>query len=66
MCPVCDLDAEETLNHFLKECRGLCGIRESRVVKNEDNIEELLLFCDRDKRKIEKRKKYIEDQFRER
>ena len=44
---VCDSDAEETLNHFLKKCRGISGIRESHEVKKEDKIEELLLFCDR-------------------
>ena len=27
-CPVCESGAEETLRHFLKDCRGLGGIRE--------------------------------------
>ena len=57
-CPACDWGAEETLNHFLKECQGLSAIRDSHEVKVEDKIEELLLFYDLDQKKIEKRKKY--------
>ena len=60
-CPVCNSGAEETPSHFLKECHGLCGIRENHEVKEEDKIQELLLFCDR-----EKRKKYLGDLWRER
>ena len=62
-CPVCGSGAEELPSHFLKECHGLSGIRENHEVKEEDKIE-LLLFCNWEK--IEKRKKYLEDLWRER
>ena len=65
-CPVCESGAEETLRHFLKECRGLGGIREIHGIREVDEIKELLLFCDQDKNKIEKRKKYLEDLWKER
>ena len=57
--------AEETLRHFLKECCGLGDIMEIQGIGEVDEIEELLLFCDRNK-KIEKRKKYLEDLWKER
>ena len=60
--------AEETLRHFLKECRGLGGIREIHGLgeaAEADEVEELLLFGVQDKKKIEKRKKYLEDLWRE-
>ena len=56
------LTAEETLRHFLKECRRLGGIREIHRMKEADEVEQLLLFGDQD----EKRKKYLEDLWRER
>ena len=65
-CPVCDSGAEETLRHFMKECRGLGGIREIHGIREADEVEEFLLFCDQDKKKIEKRKKYLEHLWRER
>ena len=65
-CPVCESGAEETLRHFLKECRGLGGIREIHGIGEADEVEELLLFGDQDKKKIERRKKYLEDLWRER
>ena len=64
-CPVCESGAEETLRHFLKECRGLGGIREIHGIGEADEVEELLLFGVQDKKKIEKRKKYLEDLWRE-
>ena len=60
VCPVCDSDAMETLNHFLKEWQGLSGIRERLEASEEDKIKELLLFWD-----LDKRKKYMEDLWRE-
>ena len=60
-CPVCNSGAEDTPSHFLNECHGLSGIRENHEVKEKDKIQELLLFCDR-----EKRKKYLGDLWRER
>ena len=65
-CSLCEAGAEETLRHFLKECRGLGGIREIHGVREEDEIKELLLFCNWDKKKIRERKKYLEDLWRER
>ena len=65
-CPVCESGAEETLRHFLKECRGLGGIRKMYGIREADKVGELLLFGDQDKKKIEKRKKYLEDLWRER
>ena len=65
-CPVCESGAEETLRHFLNECRGLRGIGEIHEIREEDEVEELLLFCDQDKKKIEKRKKCLEDLGKER
>ena len=65
-CPVCESGAEETLRHFLKECRGLGGIGEIHGKREADEVEELLLFGDREKMKIEKRKKYLEDLWSER
>ena len=50
-CPVCKSGAKETLRHFLKECRGLGGIREIHGIREEDKLEELLLLHDQDKRK---------------
>ena len=58
--------AEETLGHFLKECHCLLGIREIHRIREADEVEELLLFGDQDKKKIEKRKKYLEDLWKER
>ena len=63
-CPVCGSGAEETLRHFLKDCRGLGGIREIHGIREADEVEELLLFGDQDKKK-EKRKKYLEDLWTE-
>ena len=60
VCQVCGSDAEETLNHFLKECQWLSSIRERHEITEEDKIEGLLLFCD-----LDKRKKYLEDLWRE-
>ena len=58
---VCESGAEETLRHFLKKCHGLGGIREIHEVREADEIEELLLFCDhQDKKKIGYRKKFLE------
>ena len=65
-CPVCESGVEETLRHLLKECSGFGGIREIHGIREADEVEELLLFGDRDKKKIEKRKKYLEDLWRER
>ena len=65
-CPVCESGAEETLRHFLNECRGLLYVKEILGIREEDEIEELLLFRDQDKRKIWKRKGYLEDLWRER
>ena len=65
-CPVCESDDEETLRHFLKECRGVGGIREIHGIREADEVEELLLFGDQDKKKIEKRKMYLEDLWRDR
>ena len=65
-CPVYETGAEETLRHFLKEWRGLGGIREIHGIREADEIEELLVFCDQQKKKIERRKKYLEDLWRER
>ena len=59
--PVCESGAEETLRHFLKDCHGLGGIREIHGIREVDKVEELLLFGNQDKKKIEKRKKYLED-----
>ena len=53
-CPVCESGAEETLRHFLKECRSLLGIREIHGIREADEVEKLLLFSDQDKKKIEK------------
>ena len=64
--PVCESGDKEMLRHFLKECHGLGGIREIHGIREEDEIEELLLFCDEDKREIGKRKKCLEDLWRER
>ena len=63
--PVCESGAEKTMRHFLKECIGLGGIIEIHEVREEDKIEELLLFSDQGK-KIGKRKKYLEDLWRDR
>ena len=63
---VCESGAEETLRHFLEDCRGLGGIREIYGIREADEVEELLLFSDQDKKKIEKRKKYLEDLWKER
>ena len=63
---MCESGAEETLRHFLKECRGFGDIRKIHDVREEDEIEELLLFCDQDKKKTGKRKKYLDDLWRER
>ena len=65
-CPVCESGAEETLRHFLKDCHRLGGIREIHGIREADEVEELLLFGDQDKKKIEKRKKYLEDLWKER
>ena len=65
-CPVCESGAEETLRHFLKECRSLGGIREIHGIREADEVEELLLFYVQDGKKIEKRKKYLEDLWWER
>ena len=65
-CPVCESGAEETRRHFLKECRDLGGIREIHEIREADEVEELLLFGDQDKKKIEKRKKCLEDLWKER
>ena len=65
-CPVCESGAEETLRHFLKDCHGLGGIREIHGIREADEVEELLLFGDQGKKKIEKRKKYLEDLWKER
>ena len=62
-CPVCVSGAEETLRYFLKQCHGLGGIREIHGIKEADEVEELLLLCDHDK-KIEMRKKSLEDLWR--
>ena len=64
-CPVCESGAVETLRHFLKECRGLRGIREIHGIREADEVGELLLFSDQDK-KIETNKKYLEDLWKER
>ena len=53
-CPACESVAEETLRHFLKECCRLGGIREIHGIREADEVEELLLFGDQDKKKIEK------------
>ena len=50
----------------MKECRGLGGISEVHGMREEDEIEELLLFGDQNKKKIEKRKKYLEDLWKKR
>ena len=65
-CPVCESGAEETLRHFLKDCRRFGDIREIHGIREADEVEELLLFSDQDKKKIEKRKKYLEDLWKER
>ena len=52
--PVCELGAEETLRHFLKNYHGLGGIREIHRIKEANEVEELQLFGDQDKKKIEK------------
>ena len=59
MCPVCDSGAKKTLNRFLNECQGLSSISERHETKQEVKIEELLLFCGLDKKRIDKRKKYL-------
>ena len=63
---MCESGAKEMLRHFLKECRRLGGIREIHGIRELDKIEVLLLFGDRDKKKIEKRKKYLVDLWKER
>ena len=50
------------LRHFLKECRGLGGVREIHGIREAYEIEEFLLFGDQDK----KRMKYLEDLWRKR
>ena len=42
------------------------GIREIHGLREADEVEELLLFGDQDKKKIEKRKKYLDDLWKER
>ena len=42
------------------------GIREIHGIREADEVEELLRFGDQNKKKIEKRKKYLEDLWRER
>ena len=63
-CPVCESGVEETVRYFLKECHGLRGIREIHGIREADEVEELLLFRHQDK--IEKRKRYLEDLWKER
>ena len=63
---MCESGAEETLRHFLKDCRVLGDIREIHGIREADEVGELLLFGDQDKKKIEKFKKYLEDLWRER
>ena len=63
---VCELGAEETLRHFLKECRRLGGISEIHGIREADEVEELLLFGDQDKEKTETRKKDLKDLWRKR
>ena len=65
MDSVCESGAEEALRHFLKDCRSLGGIREIHGIRDADEVEELLLFGDQDK-KIEKTKKYLEELWKER
>ena len=45
---------------------SLGGIREIHGIREADEVEELLLFGDQHKKKIERRKKYLEDLWKER
>ena len=59
MC-VCDQDTEETVTYFLKWCRDLNSIGERHGVREEGQIEQLLLFSEPNNSEINERKKHLE------
>ena len=63
---MCDAREEETLYHFLKRCSGLRHVRARHGVREEDGLEEMLLFSCQSEMKIEKLRKYKEELWRER
>jgi hypothetical protein len=52
-CPLCGAE-EETLQHFLKECERLRGVRINQQIEEDTPLEEILLFKKVNDRSIRK------------
>lgn len=64
-CEICEAGEEETLEHFVKECEALEGVRRKFGVEGLP-IETLLLFEGGEEEEAEKYKEYIEHLWSER
>ena len=55
-CALCGRQREETLTHFIKECCGLAHVNESCGVWEEETVEKILLFSNRDQGEVGRRR----------